>query len=138
MKILDRDVPQSLREFNGHTARYIQVGRTSQRWSSSADWTSPTSLDFTTAMMDAKQMMAVVEVSGMESIHPNVLVEAAYLLVRKADNMLRASGRVMDRREYCGIDMNKDPRTWRLALTTVMKTWPAIEGVTVPVKDRTS
>jgi len=70
-------------------------------------------------------------------IPAETLVSTITDLVRYVADQLEDADRVMDRRDVVGIGLDRPTRAPRVQLTSAVKTWPAIEGVTVPRRDRT-
>jgi len=117
---------------------YSPIGTTSLDWyRGSADWEYPTALDFQTVVMTARTLRAMLELPAGVPIPAETLVSTITDLVRYVADQLEDADRVMDRRDVVGIGLDRPTRAPRVQLTSAVKTWPAIEGVTVPRRDRT-
>lgn len=131
-------VPTAIRGFPaGATAAYVRVGRTSFDWALSAGWIDPTSLDFQTEVIAKRKQIVRISFPCERPVPPDELVDAIEDVVSMARGQLEREGCVRAVEDAWGFEFVSDLPTHTVALQLITKAWPAIEGVTVPVKDST-
>lgn len=109
---------------------------TSMQVAYAAQWDHPTALDFETSTMEALRFRAHVDLGReMMPTPPRMLVDMIGNLWDETRRALVEAEQVVDAGDPQGIAVDHDLQRDRVLFVVDQKTWPAIEGVTVPRTD---
>ena len=135
-------LPRAIRSFKGSVWRYVKPPRTSFDLATAPEWASPVSLDFETQTMTATKLGAASAYGcEMQPTPPDLFVDRIADDLQQMWRQLRRSldqeARVVDADQQIGVRFAPSFSRDQVVIRADLKTWPAIEGVTVPVSRRT-